>query len=112
MNWQSLLKTFVFNEFENTSVQLVKEWEESLLEVMELWDESQGGGYALSLHRSYYPDGISTLTQIYTIILEEIRQTEEFLGWDFNADEIRFFETYLKGLEQLKEDMEWNFGDN
>ena len=43
---------------------------------------------------------------------EEIRQTEEFLGWDFNADEIRFFETYLKGLEQLKEDMEWNFGDN
>ena len=35
MNWQSLLKTFVFNEFENTSVQLVKEWEESLLEVIQ-----------------------------------------------------------------------------
>ncbi len=111
MNWQSLLKTFVFNESEDRDFETVEEWKENLYDVMVMWDESQGAGY---VEEYLGLDRIHSLTEIYAIVLDEIRQTDEYLSWDWseqpNADaQIRFFETYLKGLEQLKEDMEWNF---
>ena len=114
MTWQSLLKTFTFNESEDTSVQLVNDWKESLYDVMVMWEESQGAGY---VDDYLHLDRINSLTEIYAIVLDEIRQTEEYLSWDWSeqpnaAEQIRFFERYLRGLEQLKEDMEWNFGDN
>ena len=114
MNWQSLLKTFVFNESEDRDPETVEEWKEYLYQVAVMWDESQGSGYT---EAAFGLDRIHSLTEIYAIVLDEIRTTEEHLSWDWseqpNADEqIKFFERYLSGMEKMKEDMEWNFGDN
>jgi len=110
MNWQSLLKTFVFNESEDRDFETVEEWKGYLHEVLAMWEK-------MSREPLFLPDNIHSLTEIYAIILEDIKQTEEYLSWDWsehpNADEqIKFFERYLNNLQKLKEDMEWNFGDN